>query len=103
MAEKDDFSPSSDFSNLTISEDLVPSIPQKESLTVALDFDGFLQPPLLLQTDEKQCGGQLWPGGLVLAKFLLQHRTNVLVGKTMFVVRSDISFRSLGLGTVHWY
>jgi len=101
MAEEDDFDPSSPFSNLTISEDLVRSIPQKTSQTVTLDFDGFLQPPLLLQTNEKQCGGQVWPGGMVLAKFLLQHRTDVLVGKTMFVVRSDVSFRPRVLGTAH--
>ncbi len=95
MAEKDDSSPTSELSNLSISENLVPSIPKKQSQTVTLDFDGVLQPPLLLQTNESQCGGQLWPGGLVLAKFLLQHKTDVLPGKTMFVVRSDVSLRPL--------
>lgn len=81
-----------DLADFTVSEDLVPSIPQKKSQTVTLDFDGFLQPPLLLQTNEKQCGGQLWPGGMVLTRFLLQYRRNDLSGKTMFVVRSDVPF-----------
>ncbi len=94
---------SAEFLSLSISEDLVPSIPQKQSQTVTLDFDGLLQPPLLLQTNEKQCGGQLWPGGMVLARFLLQHRMDVLVGKTMFVVRFDVSFRPLVLGSIRWY
>lgn len=87
--------PVSDLEELTISEDLVPSIPKRQSQTATLDFDGLLQPPLLLQTNEQQCGGQLWPGGTVLAKFLLQHKTSALVGKTMFVVRLDVSLHAI--------
>lgn len=90
MADEIDTSVPLDQSDFTVSEDLVPSIPQKESNTVTLDFDGFLHPPLLLQTNEKQCGGQLWPGGMMLTKFLLQYRKHDLSGKTMFVVRSDV-------------
>ena len=83
---------SQEFQDLTISEDLVPSIPTKESRIVTLDFDGILNPPLLLQTDESQCGGQLWPGGRVLAGYLLRNKTMDLAGKTMFVVRFKTDF-----------
>jgi len=81
-----------------ISEDLVPSTPKRQSQTVALDFNGLLNPPLLIQTNETQCGGQLWPGGMVLAEYLLQHEMGQLAGKTMFVVRSDVYFCVFALG-----
>lgn len=76
----------------SISEDLVPSLVKPPSQTVTLDFGGLLNPPLILQTNEKECGGQLWPAGIVLAEYLLRHKINDLRGKTMFV-RSDVSFR----------
>jgi len=81
-----------------ISEDLVPSTPKRQSQTVALDFNGLLNPPLLIQTNETQCGGQLWPGGMVLAEYLLQNEMGQLAGKTMFVVRSDVYFCVFALG-----
>ena len=75
-----------------ISEDLVPSIIQKQSQTVALTFDGLLDPPLILHTNEKECGGQLWPAGMVLAKYMIESKLNALKGRTMFV-RSEDSLR----------
>lgn len=74
---------------LLVTEDLVPSLPPNLPKTTTLDFSGLLTPPLILQTDLKEgCGGQLWPAGRVLAKYLLQCKMDQLRGKTMFV-RSD--------------
>jgi len=61
---------------------------QKIAGTSSLDFDGLLQVPLLLYEDVKPgCGGQLWPAGMVLAKYLLRkpHLTEFR-GKRMFVL-----------------
>ena len=45
--------------------------------TTSLDFDGLLSEPLILHEDlQEGCGGQLWPAGMTLAKYLLQHRTS---------------------------
>ena len=87
-SEEDSSSVSSpDLESLTISEDLVPSTQQEQSQTITLDFSGLLDPPLLLQTDVTQCGGKLWPGGMVLAEYLIREKTKSLEGRTMFVVR----------------
>lgn len=70
---------------LSVTEDLVPSTAPKPACTTSIDFDGLLGTPLLLQDDPTECGGQLWPGGMVLAKYLLRCKTAELEGKTMFV------------------
>lgn len=72
--------------SLAISEDLVQSPTHKPASTTTLDFNGLLTTPLRLHEDLADgCGGQLWPAGMVLAKYILQqHKTN-LKGKTMFV------------------
>ena len=77
-----------ELSILSISEDLVPSQISIPSQQVTLAFDGLLNPPLVLQTNEKQCGGKLWPAGMVLAEYLLRNKMAEVQGKTMFV-RSD--------------
>ena len=77
-----------ELSILSISEDLVPSPIPIPSQQVILSFDGLLNPPLILQTNEKQCGGKLWPAGMVLAEYLLRNKMAEVQGKTMFV-RSD--------------
>ena len=77
-----------ELSILSISEDLVPSPILIPSQQVTLAFDGLLHPPLVLQTNEKQCGGKLWPAGMVLAEYLLRNKMAEVQGKTMFV-RSD--------------
>lgn len=68
-----------------VSEALVPPRDSKPAGCTNVSFDGLLEEPLLLEEDLKEgCGGQLWPAGMVLAKYLLnQHRSN-LKG-TMFV------------------
>lgn len=77
---------------ISITEDLVPSTTPKCPSTTSIDFDGLLNPPLLLQDDPTECGGQLWPGGMVLAKYLLRTKMTELQGRTMFVlVRYGVS------------
>ena len=70
---------------LSISEDLVPSPIPKPSQQVTLAFEGLLDPPLVLQTNETECGGKLWPAGMVLAEYLLRNKMAEVEGKTMFV------------------
>ena len=84
-------SSSDDPSHLTVSEDLVASQPLQKSQIISLDFNGLLNPPLKLQMDVSECGGQIWPAGMVLAEYLIRNKTEDLVGKTMFV-RSGLLF-----------
>lgn len=74
-----------ELSILSISEDLVPSPTPIPSQQVNLSFDGLLNPPLVLQTNETQCGGKLWPAGMVLAEYMLRNKMAEVHGKTMFV------------------
>ncbi|KAL8642811.1 MAG: hypothetical protein Q9228_000551 [Teloschistes exilis] len=71
---------------LSVSEDLVPSTTPISSSTISIDFDGILDPPLLLQVDPTECGGQLWPAGMVLAKYLLRCKMEELREKTMLAL-----------------
>ncbi len=69
-----------------ISEDLVPSRVPKAAGNLTVDFDGLLDPPLRLHEDLKEGnGGQAWPAGMTLAKYLLKHRRREMEGKSMFV------------------
>ncbi|CAF9942043.1 MAG: hypothetical protein ALECFALPRED_009465 [Alectoria fallacina] len=81
--------PTEELSILSISEDLVPSTVQTASQQVILAFDGLLSPPLVLQTNETECGGKLWPAGIVLAEYLLRNKLDEMEGKKMFV-RSNV-------------
>ncbi|KAI9369984.1 putative methyltransferase-domain-containing protein [Aspergillus egyptiacus] len=67
-----------------ISESLVPVREVKQAGQSHVTFDGLLRRPLLLKEDLKEgCGGQLWPAGMALAKYMLrQHRSN-LVNKSI--------------------
>ncbi|RAL16569.1 uncharacterized protein BO97DRAFT_402958 [Aspergillus homomorphus CBS 101889] len=62
-----------------VDESLVPVRDPKQASQSSVNFDGLLATPLVLQEDLKEgCGGQLWPAGMVLAKYLLrQHRTSL--------------------------
>lgn len=76
-----------DNGSFAISEDLVESRQHKAAGDSSIDFDGLLHShhPLRLHEDLKQgCGGQLWPAGMVLAKYLLRKHQN-LQGQSMFV------------------
>jgi hypothetical protein len=67
-------------------KDLVAQPALKAAGTTSIDFDGLLSPPLQLHEDlAGGCGGQLWPAGMVLAKYMLGQHTGDLKGKTMFV------------------
>ncbi|KAI4112560.1 MAG: hypothetical protein LQ345_006310 [Seirophora villosa] len=71
---------------VSITEELVPSTATKLPCTTTIDFDGLLDPPLVLQDDPTECGGQLWPGGMVLAKYLLRCKMDELKGKTILAL-----------------
>jgi hypothetical protein len=80
--------PDPDFFN-DFGRDLVEQPALKSAGTTSIDFDGLLSPPLKLHEDlTNGCGGQLWPAGMVLAKYMLRTHRNTLKGKKMFV-RSD--------------
>lgn len=67
-----------------ISQDLVPPAVIKSAGVSEVDFDGLLSPPLKLQEDLKNgCGGQLWPAGIVLSKYMLRKHRADLSGKEM--------------------
>ncbi|KAL4896329.1 putative methyltransferase-domain-containing protein [Aspergillus ambiguus] len=65
-----------------ISESLVPVRDRKTAGHSTISFGGLLKEPLLLKEDLKEgCGGQLWPAGMVLARYLLRQRRSDLVDK----------------------
>lgn len=67
-----------------VSEDLVPPAAIRSAGVSEVDFDGLLSPPLKLQEDLKNgCGGQLWPAGMVLSKYILRRHREKLCGKTV--------------------
>ena len=73
-----------------ISEDLVQSPVHKVAGVSTVDFDGLLSPPLRLQEDlSGGCGGQLWPAGMVLSKYMLRKYKDDIQDSSMFV-RSTI-------------
>ena len=74
---------------LSFGQELVEPRNIKASGTSSVDFDGFLAQPLRLHEDLAEgCGGQLWPAGMVLAKYMLRY-PHLSEKKTMFV-RCDI-------------
>ncbi|KAI4630563.1 hypothetical protein J4E80_001501 [Alternaria sp. BMP 0032] len=67
-----------------VSQDLVPPAPIKPAGASEIDFDGLLSPPLKLHEDLKNgCGGQLWPAGMVLSKYMLRKHREDVAGKEM--------------------
>ncbi|KAF2127231.1 hypothetical protein P153DRAFT_368554 [Dothidotthia symphoricarpi CBS 119687] len=65
-----------------VSQDLVPPAAMKSAGVSEVDFDGLLSPPLKLHEDLKNgCGGQLWPAGMVLGKYMLRVHRDGLAGK----------------------
>jgi len=71
--------PSPEFSPLDIGTDLTPLPVYKAASTSTLDFEGLLSAPLRLHEDLKGgCGGQLWPAGMVLSRYMLrEHREDL--------------------------
>jgi hypothetical protein len=71
---------------LNFDEDLVQLPTIKSSGTSEIDFDHLLATPLKLHEDLKEgCGGQLWPAGMVLAKYMLRKHRHSLKNKKMSV------------------
>ena len=65
--------------------DYVPPAPIKAAGVAEVDFDGVLSPPLKVHEDLKNgCGGQLWPAGMVLGKYMLRKHKDDLAGKSMY-------------------
>lgn len=79
--------------------DFVPPAPIKAAGVAEVDFDGVLSPPLKVHEDLKNgCGGQLWPAGMVLGKYMLRKHKDDLAGKTMYcgfilqILGSELTF-----------
>jgi len=71
---------------LTFGKELIAQPTLKPAGITSIDFDGLLAPPLQLQEDlSNGCGGQLWPAGMVLSKYMLRMHEETVKGKTMFV------------------
>ncbi|EXJ82022.1 hypothetical protein A1O1_08090 [Capronia coronata CBS 617.96] len=83
-------SPSPENDLFSISTTLVPERENKPATTTGLTFDDLLpsNTPLLLHEDLREgCGGQLWPAGMVLAKYMLTyHKTGSLLGKSIIEI-----------------
>ncbi|KAF1973171.1 hypothetical protein BU23DRAFT_507190 [Bimuria novae-zelandiae CBS 107.79] len=81
-----------------VSEDLVPPAVIKSAGVSEVDFDGLLSPPLKLQEDLKNgCGGQLWPAGMVLSKYMLRKHRDDLVGKQVVELGAGGGFVGLAV------
>ncbi|KAF1928787.1 uncharacterized protein M421DRAFT_62333 [Didymella exigua CBS 183.55] len=64
--------------------DFVPPAPLKTAGLAEVDFDSVLSPPLKVHEDlTNGCGGQLWPAGMVLGKYMLRKHKDDLAGKTI--------------------
>lgn len=69
-----------------LAEDLTPLPTYKAAGTMETDFDGLLTAgqTLRLHEDLKNgCGGQLWPAGMTLARYMLRYHARGLAGKRM--------------------
>lgn len=77
-------------SPLSIGEDFISSPDHKTAGISEIDFGGSLQPPLRIYENVADgCGGQTWPAGMVLSKYLLREKQLAsLRGKSMFVRRT---------------
>ncbi|KAI1161191.1 putative methyltransferase-domain-containing protein [Nemania serpens] len=67
-----------------LAEDLTPLPTYKAAGTMETDFDGLLTAgqTLRLHEDLKNgCGGQLWPAGMTLARYMLRYHARGLAGK----------------------
>jgi len=72
-------SPSPENDVFAISTTLVPERPSKAASTTSISFDNLLDPPLIVHEDlQEGCGGQLWPAGMVLSKYMLTYHKSVL-------------------------
>ncbi|KAF2720830.1 hypothetical protein K431DRAFT_329597 [Polychaeton citri CBS 116435] len=76
---KDSDDSSRDGDTFLLGEDLVRSPIHKAAGTGQVDFDGILQQPLRIHEDlQNGNGGQMWPAGMVLAKYMLRRKRDEL-------------------------
>jgi len=87
MSDPDSDPESGAFNVLGFSEDFVQAPVYKQASTSTVDFDGLLQDnPLKLHEDlANGNGGQAWPAGTTLAKYLLRRKREELKERSMFV------------------
>ncbi|KAK5946394.1 Protein-lysine N-methyltransferase efm6 [Knufia obscura] len=87
--------PENDIFSLSI----VPDRENKPAGTTNTDFDGLLPKPLLLYEDLKGgCGGQLWPAGMTLAKYMLKYHAD-LRGKSIIEIGAGGGLVGLAVAT----
>ena len=68
------FNDSSDSETEAFSGDLIPDPPRLRARITSTSFSSLLPTPLLLQEDlTRGCGGQIWPAGNLLAKYVLRN------------------------------
>ncbi|KAI9794783.1 MAG: hypothetical protein M1816_002911 [Peltula sp. TS41687] len=73
-------------SELMIDEDLIQTPAQKSATITTIDLGGLLHPPLKLHEDVKEgCGGQVWPAGTILARYMIRKHSD-LEGKEILAV-----------------
>jgi hypothetical protein len=81
-------SDSEDGNAFGITEELVQSPVHRPAGTSSIDFGGLLQPGLELHENlANGNGGQAWPAGIVLAKYLLRRKRDDLKDCSMSVRR----------------
>lgn len=70
-----------------LEEEFVQSPTHQSASTSVIDFDGLLETPLVLHQDLRRGnGGQVWPAGMILAKYLLRYqREELRQAENMFV------------------
>jgi len=97
MSKLEDEPESNAFGDFDISEDFVQAPTYKQASTTSVDFDGLLQSrPLKLHEDlTNGNGGQAWPAGFVLARYLLRTKRDELKDCSMSVGRNPRSSASL--------
>jgi hypothetical protein len=78
--------PELDHDGFALGEDLVQSPHHKAPSTTKVDFDGLLDPALVLHEDlAKGNGGQAWPAGMILTRYLLRRKREELRKASMYV------------------
>lgn len=86
----------SEADEFTVDEDYVQSPTHHLALTSAVDFNGLLDAPLVLHQDLRNGnGGQLWPAGVILTKYLLRIKRDELRQASMFVENGSLWHGSL--------
>lgn len=87
----------SETDSFAVGEDFVQSPTHQVAVTSHVDFDGLLDTPLVLHQDLRNGnGGQLWPAGMILTKYLLRKKRDELRQASMFVLHGSFwHFRSL--------